>query len=592
MKSTDLSPFQVFVIQIRKFVSISAFISALILFPTFVHGGEVTLAWDANSETDVAGYKIYYGTSSGEYSQIFDAGNTTQITIGGIQEGVTYYFAATAYNVEASESGFSTEVSYTAPAPDTDGHDVNDDEDATPSDPSESVDTDTDGVVNSADKDDDNDGMPDDWEILYGLNPLINDASKDSDGDGISNLSEYLSGTKPNVDEDVSETDPPVEDNAKPDPPAILSPTAEEVVSMTPELKTEAFYDPDPDDTHARSQWRIFRADDNFCVFDVTSITSLTSLKVPKLILEEDTAYIWQVRFFDSRGAGTTWSEFAAFTTDLVNSDLNRDGVLDHQEVDNITDLDHDGVFDRDQANIKCVVTDIGDFQIGISIRETDYVDSIVSIESENIDDVGSISPSLSRPNFLAFGLIHFKLMVKEAGDEVMVTLYLSKAAYDDGKWYKYNPVNDEWLDYSDFTDFSADRKVVYLNLRDGGFGDADGTENGIIVDPLALGTEVDHNSSNSDFFVEEAIDSVTPDLGCFISTVSPQSAGKPESNLRREIRGREALILFFLMVLAYSCPAIRFKVKQLWRRLGERSGSFRSKLWLKRNDNSSNALP
>ncbi len=57
------------------------------------------------------------------------------------------------------------------------------------------------------------------------------------------------------------------------------------------------------------------------------------------------------------------------------------------------------------------------------------------------------------------------------------VTIYLSKAAYDDGKWYKYNPVNDEWLDYNDYTEFSADRMVVYLSIKDGGSGDADGIE-------------------------------------------------------------------------------------------------------------------
>jgi hypothetical protein len=554
MKSNDISPFQIIVTQFRRFYSLAAFICVLILFPAFTHGAEVTLAWDANSEPDVVGYKLYYGTASGNYSQSIDAGNTTQITITGIQAGVTYYFAATAYNAQAGESGFSKEVSYTVSALDTDGDGVIDGEDAFPLDPNESVDTDGDGVGNNADEDDDNDGMPDNWEITYGLNPLLNDASEDPDGDGVSNLNEYLAGTEPYSDEDISE----------PDPPTLLFPTDNEVVSLTPELKTDTFYDPDPNDTHARSQWRIFRADDNLCVFDVTSFSSLTTLKVPKLILEEDTAYTWQVRFFNNRDAVTDWSEFAAFTTDLANSDLNRDGVLDHQEVDDTTDLDHDGVFDRDQADIKCVGTDIGNFQIGISTRETDNVDSIVAIESENTEDWDSNSPALDRPNFLAFGLIHFKLILKEPGEEAVLTIYLSKAAYDDGKWYKYNPVNDEWLDYTDYTDFSADRMVVYLSIKDGGFGDADGIENGIIVDPLALGTEIDHNSgSNSDSFVEEAIDSIIPDLGCFISTAASRSDSLQTLNLWREIRGREAAILFILIVFAYAGKAILLRVKQ-----------------------------
>jgi hypothetical protein len=49
----------------------------------------------------------------------------------------------------------------------------------------------------------DADGMPDDWEISYGLNPWVNDADIDSDGDGLTNLEEYERGTDPfNPDSD------------------------------------------------------------------------------------------------------------------------------------------------------------------------------------------------------------------------------------------------------------------------------------------------------------------------------------------------------------------------------------------------------
>ncbi len=43
----------------------------------------------------------------------------------------------------------------------------------------------------------DGDGLPDDWEIRYGLNPWANDANLDSDGDGLTNLQEYELGTDP-----------------------------------------------------------------------------------------------------------------------------------------------------------------------------------------------------------------------------------------------------------------------------------------------------------------------------------------------------------------------------------------------------------
>lgn len=46
--------------------------------------------------------------------------------------------------------------------------------------------------------DTDYDGMPNSWEIYYGLDPSNpDDASKDADGDGVSNRGEYMAGTAP-----------------------------------------------------------------------------------------------------------------------------------------------------------------------------------------------------------------------------------------------------------------------------------------------------------------------------------------------------------------------------------------------------------
>ena len=46
--------------------------------------------------------------------------------------------------------------------------------------------------------DKDHDGMPDSWELMYGLNPYdASDASADPDKDGLTNLQEYQAGTNP-----------------------------------------------------------------------------------------------------------------------------------------------------------------------------------------------------------------------------------------------------------------------------------------------------------------------------------------------------------------------------------------------------------
>src|SRR5215472_2942402 len=77
--------------------------------------GNVTLAWDANPDPSVAGYKLYYGTTSGSYGTVISAGTATTATASNLTEGATYYFAATDYDTNGFESDFSTEVAYTVP---------------------------------------------------------------------------------------------------------------------------------------------------------------------------------------------------------------------------------------------------------------------------------------------------------------------------------------------------------------------------------------------------------------------------------------------------------------------------------------------
>jgi len=443
---------------------------------------------------------------------------------------------------------------YVDPNPaDSDGDGVPDGQDAFPHDPTEITDTDNDGYGNNSDDDDDGDQMPDAWEIENGLDPLVKDATGDTDGDGATNFEEFEDGTGPNF----------FEDHFPPEAPVILTPLDNELVSMTPELATDEFYDPNIDDVHAESRWQIFRAEDNFCVLDVTSHSAFTSLKVPKLILEEDTDYIWQVRFINNHATESDWSAVGSFTTDLNDYDPNGNGIPDSQEVAVDLDLDNDGVVDNDQDDIKCVDSHAEDIQIGVSIKDSDNVASIVSMEIEDAGEALPIVESLGTPNFFQFGLIDFKILTHAPGDETVVTIHLSQAALDQGKLFKYDPINAEWVDYSDYAEFGPDRKVVYLTLKDGGFGDADGIENGIIVDPLTVGTAaaLDDSSgsdSDSDSAIEDFMERILPNVGCFISTAEDPPEGG--LNIWSEIRGRELAILFIAMLLAYIGKSILYR--------------------------------
>jgi len=223
-----------------------------------ISAASLSVSWNPNSESDLAGYKVYYGTQQGTYGAGVDVGNTTSYQINNVATGTTYYVALTAYDTSNNESAKSEEVSVYVPVPDTTpptgtikinsgalitasravtltltasdaGGSVvsmkisNDGvtwsgEGAFAATQSWAL-TEGDGLktvyVNFKDAagnwmatpvtasitlslDSDGDGLKDSWEITYGLDPYNpTDAALDKDGDGFSNFEEYYNGTNP-----------------------------------------------------------------------------------------------------------------------------------------------------------------------------------------------------------------------------------------------------------------------------------------------------------------------------------------------------------------------------------------------------------
>ncbi len=677
------------------------------LFPGVALSTDINLAWDANNETDLAGYILYYGMTSGNYSNSIDVGNITQHTFIDLQDGVTYYFAITANDINGNESNYSEELShavgvlntipstpaapnspssgyvdtnytfntsasdpdgdaieyrfdwgdgvisnwgassqshvwsspstyciraqvkdiygamsdwsgchnititlktytitataevhgsispsgsktveqgsektfniypeqdyqvfnvvvdgislgtvtsyafnnvvqdhtiaasfvYVDPAPiiDSDGDGVPDDQDAFPSDPTETIDTDSDGLGNNMDPDDDNDGMTDIWELSYGLDPLKDDASADLNGDGISNLDEYLSEAKSKQDDA----------NISPDAPILISPADADLVVLSPTLEVDEFYDPDIGDVHAETEWQIFWMlnKNSKCVFELRSSTTLTSLNVPSLILDAKKDYSWRVRFYDKHGQASEWSESGYFTTLQNTSDLDENGVPDNQEVDLNVDLDGNGILDTDEINIKSVrVKDKKDKLIGLGTKDSPKTVNILSLQSEDPSDQQIYPEMTAPPGMMPFGLVSFKVLVDNPGDQAELTVYFSEEAPPGSVWYKYDSVQNTWIDFADYAVLSPNRMSLKLYLQDGGPGDADGVANGVIVDPSGL---VGPSSLDTSAPVNDSSSS----SGCFINSLR-ESSGK-------EIGSKTYWVMiewFFFFLAALAC--------------------------------------
>jgi hypothetical protein len=113
------------------------------------------LTWDQPTNTSIIeGYKIYWKQDGGSYSdaavKIIDNPSQTLCSISGLTAGSIYAFTATSFDHEDNESLPSNEVYYTVPSSET-SHDT------------------------------DGDGLTDEEEILYGLDPN----NQDTNGNGI-----------------------------------------------------------------------------------------------------------------------------------------------------------------------------------------------------------------------------------------------------------------------------------------------------------------------------------------------------------------------------------------------------------------------
>jgi len=270
-----------------------------------------------------------------------------------------------------------------------------------------------------------------------------------------------------------------------PDKPVILSPLeGDSMVSLEALLSADLYSHPGSVE-HASTLWEISGSETSFdeeLIWELSSDYFLTYATVAPNVLEENNEYFLRVRYMDTDGGESFWSEVNSFRTLEIPLedplyDGNDNGIPDDQEVVVSLDLDGNETDDNSQEGMKSLES--GNGYGSVSVLAGDSVISINSIRF--LDPETEVHDERNIPEDFPMGILSFNLSVIE-GATANVTVFFEESMPEDTVWYKLG--DEGWYDYSDHATFAPDMTSVVLTFQDGGFGDADGLVNGTIVDP------------------------------------------------------------------------------------------------------------
>jgi len=562
-----------------KFVFNSLLKLVLIVFSFFVfatvnttvsYAAELTLAWDANTESDLKGYVVYYGSGSRNYDHSIDVGNVTTYTILDLAEGQTYYLAATAYDTGLNESAYSEEISYTIPisaqsysitaAAGSNGQIApsgtisvreGDSRDFTiiPDSGYDIADVRVDGqsvgalstyTFSNVSSDHSiaatfvaqvvsysitatagsygqiapsgtisvTEGDSRDFMIIPDSGYAIADVRVD--GQSVGALSSY---TFSNVtaDHSIVTTFVGVNVNRAPDPPDLLYPQdAAGDASMTPLLELSGYSDPDPGDAHGATRWQV-AADSSFnqLILDITCDAVSLNGCLMNLFVGQGT--LSGVRLYFWRAKVKDDRQIDSKWSDWSDPYHFTTGVPAY------VDGNDNGVPDDIEPLFSDFDDDGNNDNDQPLMRVFEHSSSgvlagIKAIEGvDHIDYFSHIDPSgmpeYNKPDHLPYGMMNFKLRVNEVGGTARIEIIFSAVVDNQAGWYKFDPLNG-WYKFP----VASESGKYYLEISDGGDGDIDGVANGIIVDPIGI-------ASTGDSSADTSLNSASGGGGCFIHT-------------------------------------------------------------------------
>lgn len=246
-------------------------------------------------------------------------------------------------------------------------------------------------------------------------------------------------------------------------------------------LSTPAFNAPAAGITLAGTEWQVSKSQ-TFASADLLlsrKTSNSDDLSLPPGILNTASSYWLRVRQRGSNGLWSTWSTAAPFgTQNLDSNDADGNGTDDRYQVNNPVDTTGSGTPDVQHG-----MCDLHDAETGAIVG---FKASSGALQCLTAVPRSLISSTSGVPATLPYGLFAFSihgLPVDPAHPAtVQVTVYFPSPLPDRTKWYRYDSVSGAMQDMTPQVSISG--RIAAITLTDGGPNDADGTVNGIIVDP------------------------------------------------------------------------------------------------------------